>query len=434
MPKHPSGCGARAGPPRRPGAGAERCLRAFSVDLCEARALLERARERAKAGVDEETRFELLRAEGILLSSEGHTGAIPVLRDALELGRRLGRSLQELSELYDASVQALLRAGRLVDAQRLLDEWTGLLGRAHVDVSLDILLARSTAELMLARGDAHGASRLLESVLPRWPDPDHPSLGVLEQSLAQAWIEQRRFREAERLLRRALERHQRLGRPTLFLRHEHGRALLGLGRFQEAERELRRALAEVPETKSAAPMRHELARCIEAQGRFDEAEALLDEVLAERRRDRAADGALYAASLYEKARIRRLRGELGTAEELLREVLRVEERALGRAHPVLLSTLSELGGALIDLGKSREAEPLLRRAAQLAEQKADRSALAASLAQLARAQATRGFVHARDTARRALQVLSTADAELAPALLREVEAIAAGAMRRTSQG
>ncbi|WP_437283966.1 tetratricopeptide repeat protein [Sorangium sp. So ce406] len=421
---------ATGGSSRATAALARMCV--FSDELSKARALLDQARARTEAGTDDETRFELLRAEGLILSYEGHSGvAIRVLLDALKLGRQLGRSLGELGELYDASVRAFIEAGRLKDAQRLLDEWTGLLRRAYVDVPLDILLVRSTAELLLARGDTHGASKVLESVLGRLPDHEHPSVGVFEQSLAQAWIEQRRFREAERLLRRAIERLQRLGRPTLFLRHEHGRTLLELGRFQEAEQVLRRALSEVPETKLAAPMRHELARCIEAQGRFAEAEALLDETLAELRRDGAAHGAQYAASLYEKARIRRLLGDLVTAESLLREVLRVEERAFGRTHPALLSTLSELGGALIELGKPREAEPLLRRAMHLAEQRGDRAALSAELAQLARAQAARGFAHARDTARRALDVLSTADAELAPALLREVELIASGALPHT---
>ncbi|WP_437905442.1 tetratricopeptide repeat protein [Sorangium sp. So ce327] len=407
-------------------------LRAFSGDLSEARALLDRARGRTQDGIDDETRFELRRAEGLLLSSEGRTAeAIQALRDALERGRRLGRSIEERGELYDAAVRAHIGAGRLKDAQRLLDEWTGLLRRAYVDVPLDILLVRTTAELLQARGDTHAASELLESVLQRLPEHDQPSLGVFEQCLAQAWIAQRRFGEAERLLRSAIERDQRFGRRTLFLRHEHGRALLELGRFQEAEQELRRALSEVPESKITAPTRHELARCLEAQGRFDEAEALLDEALAELRRDGAAYGAQYAASLYEKARLHRLRGDLVSSEELLREVLRVEERALGRAHPALLSTLSELGGTLIDLGKPHEAEPLLRRATHLAEQRGDRLGLAAELAQLSRAQAARGFAHARDTARRALQVTSTADGELAPVLVREVEAIAAGAMPRT---
>ncbi|XXT14699.1 tetratricopeptide repeat protein [Sorangium sp. So ce429] len=401
-------------------------------DLGEARALIDRSRRRAGDGSDEDTRFELLRAEGLALSSEGRTvEAMQALLDALELGRRLGRSIVERGELYDAAVHALIGAGRLTDAQRLLDEWTGLRQRAHVAVPLNSLLARSTADLLLARGDTHAAVQLLESVIERLPDHDDPNRSVLEQSLARAWRDQRRFRDAERLLRRAIERLQRLGRPTFFLRHAHGRALLDLGRFQEAEQELRRALAEVPEIKIAAPMRHELARCIEAQGRFDEAEALLDEILAELRRDGAAHGAQYAASLYEKAHIRHLRGHHVGAEELLREVLRVQERALGRAHPVPVTTLSELGGKLIDLGKPHEAEPLLRRAMHLAEQNGDRAILAAALAQLARAQAARGFAHARDTARRALHLISTADDEFAPALHRELEAIAAGTVPRT---
>lgn len=399
---------------------------ALSDDLGKARSLLESARAPTDTPLDEDTRFELLRSEGIVLALAGDDAkALQALRAALDLSKRLARAIDEREELYDTAIQTLIQMGRLEEAQRLLDEWTRLVRRPDLTSPSSLSLARSTANLMLARGDAQAASRHLEAALKQWPDPEHPNRDVLEQMLAQAWLEERRFREAERLLLNAIQRLQRLGRPTRFLRHEHGRALYGLGRFREAEQELRRALSEAPGPESAARTRYGLARCLVAQGKFDEAEALLDDALSELRRRGVTRGELYTSSLYEKARIRRSRGDLVDALELLREVLRCEEAAFGREHPTLLFTLSELGGTMLDLKRPRDAEPLLRRAVRLAEQTGDRVQLAGDLAQLALAQAAQRFAHAGDTARRALEAFEAAEHEPSPALLRELEAIAA---------
>jgi tetratricopeptide (TPR) repeat protein len=170
----------------------------------------------------------------------------------------------------------------------------------------------------------------------------------------------------------------------------------------------------------------DLARCLVAQGRFPEAEELIDKVLPEMQDDLAARGADYAIALYEKARVRRLQGDVAAATELLQKVLRLQERAYDREHPTLLLTLAELGAALIEMRKPREAEPLLRRAVRLAEKVRDRPALTEALGDLARAQAAQGFAHARDPARRALYMWDAAEVEPPPALRRELEAIAAG--------
>lgn len=398
----------------------------------EARALIEAACRQAAGDVDEDTRLELLRAEGLVLQAEGYAiKAIQPLKKALDLARRLGRTPDEGDELHDALVRALISAGRFKEAERALDTWPAT-ARAQGSQEFDPLTARAEASLMLARGDVSSASQMLEQTLARWPDSNHPGIGAIEQLLAQVWIEQRRYREAERLMRAAIERFDRLALRTTPLRHEHARALFGLGRFQEAEQEFRRVLELEKSQTYGAITRHELARCLTAQGRLDEADAMLDMGMEELRQLGAAQMPDYAASLYEKAHIRRLRGDLAVAAELLREVLGLEERTLGREHPTLLPTLAELGGALIDLGKAREAEPLLRRAVRVAEQAVDPLGLAGALGELSRAQAAQGFQHARDMAHRALAAWAEAKSEPPPALRRELEAIAAGAAPRPS--
>jgi tetratricopeptide (TPR) repeat protein len=404
-------------------------VRVFEGALPEARALLEEARRRAAGGSDESSRFELLRAEGHVLMADGFEAkAIQRLKEAIGLARGLGRSMYERGELHDAWVRALSRSGRLDEAERALDTWTETL-RAQGSRRYDPLIARAAATLMLARGDTPGATQVLEQTLARWPDRDHPGIGPLEQILAQVWIEQRRYREAERLMRAAIERFGRRGHRTTHLRHEHARALFGMGRFREAEEELRRALEEMTSSGQAVVTRHELARCVAAQGRLDEAEELLDACMGELRQRGAVELPAFATSLYEKGHIRRLRGDFAGAADLLQEVLRIEERTLGREHPTLIPTLAELGGTLTDFGQPREAEPLLRRALRLAEEAGDIPGLAAALGELARAQAAQGFHHARDTARRALGTLVNTESPLSPALRGELEVIAAGATR-----
>jgi tetratricopeptide (TPR) repeat protein len=396
----------------------------------EALALVKEARHRAGSDVDEDTRLELSRAEGLVLSDPSGPGrageAIARLEEALRLARRLGRGVDETDELHDALVRALLQAGRLNEADRALDTWTAAL-RAQGSPRFNPIAVWASAMLKLGQGDARAASQMLEQALARWPLPDYPSRGPIEQLLAQAWIAQERYREAEGLLREAIERLDRVGRPALYLRHEHGRALLGLGRFREAEEELRRVLEEASASRAAASTRYDLARCVAAQGRLDEAEALLEESMVELRRLDAADGSEYATMLSEKARVRRQRSDLSGARELLSEALALEERTHGREHPALIPTLMQLAWTRIDLGEPREAEPLLRRAVRLAERTGDRPNLATALGLLARAQAAQGFQHARDAARRALAIWGETQGGAPPALRRELDALAAGA-------
>ena len=283
---------------------------------------------------------------------------------------------------------------------------------------------------MLAKGDAPGAARLLEQILAEWPsaEANHHPRAVIEQKLAQAWLEQRRFADAESLLRDAVQRVSQLGRSTSRLRHEYGRALHGLGRFREAEQELRRLLEDAPPgSTSVDHSGHELARILTSQGRFDEAEALLDPSLMRIKNDSATDSPYYALALYEKARIRRLSGDLLGAEASMREVLRLEEKTHGRDAPTLISTLMELSDTLVRLNKPGEAEPLLRRAVRLSEQARDVPSRALALSMLAGTQAAQGFQHARNTARQSLEAWKATGHEVPPAHLRDLEAIIAGA-------
>lgn len=406
-------------------------IRFFQQEVGEAQGLLREARGKVENGTDDATRFELLRAEGMECQATGkYAKATRVIAEALGLAERLGRGRNERTDLYVLLIQSLIATGRTKDAELTLNQWMAKLG---VDKSapLDFLLARSLAELKLAQGDAPGAARLLEQVLAQWPstEENHPTRAVFEQNLAQAWLAQGRFGDAESLLRGAIQRVTQTGRSTTLLRHEYARALHGLGRFREAEQAFRRVMADAaPGSASVEPARCELARSLVAQGRLDEAEALLDPTLLRMHQEGATDSPYYAMALYEKSCIRRMKGDLLGAETSMRKVLWLEEKTRGREHPTIISTLMELSETLILLDKPAEAEPLLRRAVRLSEQAGDGWARARALAMLAGAHAAQGFPHARSTARQSLDAWKATGSEVPPAHLRSLEAIVAGAL------
>ncbi len=406
-------------------------IRFFQLAVGEAQGLLREARSKVENGTDDETRFDLLRAEAMECQAVGNYSKAPrVVAEALDLAERLELGRDARDDLYNLLIQSLIATGRMKNAELTLNRWMAKLG---VDGAAprDLLLVRTVAELKLAQGDAPGATRLLEQVLTQWPSTEehHPTRAVFEQSLAQAWLEQGHFGDAESLLREAIQRVTQTGRSTTRLRHEYARALHGLGRFREAEQEFRRVMEDgAAGSASVEHTGHELARTLVSQGRLDEAEALLDPSLMRMQRDGTTDSPYYAMALYEKSRIRRMKGDLLGAETSMREVLRLEEKTHGRENQTIISTLMELSETLVRLDKPGEAEPLLRRAVRLSEQAGDTWARARALAMLAGAQAAQGFPQARNTARQSLEAWAATGSEVPPAHLRDLEAIAAGAL------
>ncbi len=373
----------------------------------------------------ERERFEVLRAKVVFASASGSwSQTILQSERALTLARRANAEVDEQEEILGAKVVALAFLGKLKEATRTMKEWSALDG-GEPPSGAHLVAA---AGLTLAKGDAHSAAALLESVLLGAGSGNHEGRSTLERMLGEAWIAVGRHAEAERLLGAAIDRAKQLGQPTSKLLHEHARSLFELGRFAEAEGEFRLVLAQSSSEETALGTKQELARSLSVQGRLDEAEVLIDEVLEALRRVGVAQTPRFVMALYEKARIRSLRGSPEESANLLREVLTVEEDALGKHHPTLVHTLSALGDALVQNHQAREAEPILRRAQRLAEQAGDRVGLAVALGNLAVAQSVRGVSHAADTARNALRAWSDAGSEPARTIAATLELIAAGRM------
>ena len=404
-------------------------VRLFESSIEEARALVLEASREAKQDHDEATRFEVIRAQGLTRLFDGDMGnASRLLTQALDRAKKLDRDFIDQAEIYDALIQSLIATGRLEHAEQLVREWTIKRG-VRSDFLASSLLVRLIMNLKNAQGDTTAAAQTVEQWFRGRGGRDQPGAAAMEQLSAQILLQQGRFAEAESSIRQLLERYAHLGRKATPLRQQYALALQGLGRFQEAEKELRGILAgESLGSMVLVVTRHALALCLVTQGRLDEAEALLATCLTDLRRNGLVDSRTYAAVLHDEASIHLLRGDLPRAAVLLREVLRRAESSLGRENPILLETLGELSETLIRLDKPAEAEPLLRRAIRLSEQRGDLPARARALAMLAGAQAAQGFPQARDTARQSLEAWKATGSEVPPAQLRDLEAIVAGAL------
>lgn len=399
-------------------------LRVSRGDLDGARALLGEAIDKAGSPLDDQTAFEMRRVEGLIFASEREVDrALRAFEDAIRLVRKTARPIEDVDELYLLRVRLLASLGRIRDAEHAIEEWSAWTRPAGGDETLRRL---AIATLMLGRGETASAIQIVRQELDRRKDQDHPSRGRLIQTLALALLARDAFEDAERLTREAAQNAEKRGRSSPDLRHEHARALLGLGRFAEAEREFRKVLAGDPKRVDGAATRYELARCLSAQGRLDEAEVALDEALAELQSAHPFGSSLRPSMLYVKAHLQSLRGNNREAAALLREVLREEERAVGPHDPTLVPTLTALGDSLIESHEPVAAQPYLRRARRLAERAGDTIGLAVALGNLAAAEAMQRFPQAAHTARRALEAWSRTGRELAPARRAALEAIAAG--------
>ena len=223
-----------------------------------------------------------------------------------------------------------------------------------------------------------------KSVLP----PDRNDVAVAINDLAQLYVAQGRYADAEPLLRRSLAIVENRGRPDDF---NVGVALNSLanlyedqGRYAEAEPLLKRSIAiyekarwpfatrekarEPKDFEVSIPL-NTLAQVYQRQGRTDEAEALYKRNLAIREEalgpdDREVGGALNnLAGLYSE------QGRYAEAEPMYRRSLGIFEKKLGPEHPHVGAALHNLARLLQDQGRYAEVEPMYRRSLGIVEKR-----------------------------------------------------------------
>lgn len=273
--------------------------------------------------------------------------------------------------------------GRIVAALTclaLLSTWPVADSNAATDQSQQFL---EDAGRRLERGDINAAVIQLKNALQQ--DPSNIAARLL---LGQIYLRQEAYADAEKELRRALDR-----KPSDDVRVLLGRALLGLGRHEEA-------LTAVPAAPSDPALRQDAilvrTEALQRLGRQEEAEAAVREILrveplqpdanllaarlaaargdageASQRLELALDARpdWLAARLF-KAQLAMQTGSLGTA---LETVNKAEETAPGQLATALLR--SEI---LVRLGRLDEAEAEIRKILKAAPNNVQASFMLAS--------------------------------------------------------
>jgi tetratricopeptide (TPR) repeat protein len=224
------------------------------------------------------------------------------------------------------------------------------------------------------------------------------------------------FQEAERLYRRALaidEASYGPDHPTVAVRLNNLAELLrATNRLTEAEPLYRRALAidEAslgPNHRDVATCVNNLAELLHDTDRLTEAEPLYQWALAMGEASLGPDDPAVAVRLNNLAELLRATNRLTEAEPLYRRALTIDEASYGPDHPNVARDLNNLALLLKGTGRLDEAEPLHRRALAIDEASygPDHPEVAADLSNLARMlQATHRLTEAEPLYRRALMI------------------------------
>jgi tetratricopeptide (TPR) repeat protein len=204
--------------------------------------------------------------------------------------------------------------------------------------------------------------------------PEHPlTLDTLDY-LAKVTLELGQLEEAERMFRRVFEAKGRLfgsvSPDTAFAQCALGEVLYKLERFAEAEAMIRAALevqtaqlgADNPET--AMSMWH-LSEALRRQGRCADAERHGREALTVFEAKLGPEHEWTAWGVVSLAETRLVQGSADEAASLAERAAGAFEKVYGTDHPAFASALGLLGRAWAQLGRRADAEPILKRAADV---------------------------------------------------------------------
>ena len=305
-------------------------------ELDQAQPLLEEALVAARAiGRPDPRLAQTLSNLGMLRFERGHgEQAVPLLTEALDLRRRL------LGNAHNDVAISLVELGRVQSAlERLdlaeplfreaLDIRRKVLGEVHRETAVSL---GDLAVLLWSKGELAAAGPVFQQSLAvhrQTLGPEHPNVGQSFANLAQLQIDRNDLVAAETLLRDAL---------AIFRRsfgEQHWRTARILGALGDVWRR---------------------------QGRLEEAAATLDEA-RKIARTALGDGRLQVALLdIDRARVHLDRGTPAEAEPLLRGALPVIQLSYPAGGWRNASVKSLLGAALMDLGRTAEAERWLTEA------------------------------------------------------------------------
>ena len=274
----------------------------------------------------------------------------------LELGRRLTGSAGHGRNVHSRQTQRHGGEDLLAEQMRLMaDSFEG--------------------SLLYRRGDVEGADRILSRVMPQlsaiWRPGDHQRLET-ERLWALAQMDLGRYERAIPVYRAHLSYFSTWDAPPirrLQSLHHLGSAQFLVGHFEAAAVALEQALQTLDQvgenTLSAGPLTAMAALNLIELGRLDEAEALARRSLDIRRRLFGDENRHVGFAWNVLARVAAAQGRPGDAETAFLRARDHLESSLPSDHPFQSAPLSGLGNLWVDLDRAADAEPLLRRAAEL---------------------------------------------------------------------
>ena len=267
--------------------------------------------------------------------------------DILERGAL--RVESELSEEPDVQAEMMTVIGRMYHRMGSFDEAANWLERAHT-----------------ARKE--------------FPEDDL-SLQRGSYSLAQAWIDQGHFAEAESLLVEViasldaeLDEDQRVEGRQLYVKtlDLRGLAMIEKGQYKESRAFYQQALAEKDRLEGAdsldlASMYKHFGQVLAYLQEFEPAQTHFKNALEIYRKqpDESADE--MALVLHEVALSFRIAGDYDAAEEAGREELDILERLFSKEHPLYVKGVAQYAHILADMGRHDEAEAMLLEALETQE-------------------------------------------------------------------
>jgi len=340
-----------------------------------AKQMLDRGVEKIEQGLvtQPEVRADLIDTMGRVYKNLGdHEKARGLLEDALSLNRQTrGNDDQIVAQSLHNLASLLLAMGKEPEAEPLINEALTIQRRHGATRNIDYARGlTSLGAILEAKGELGQAeARYKESlaIKQRLPQADEQDLAKSFNALGNVYGEQGDYAKAEPNYRKSLEIRQKLaqGRPdpdlaiglsnfASFLEDKND--LAGAENFYRQVLDMRRKLYPGPHAKVALALNN-LGRVFQAEKKPAEAERYYREALsiAAVMSDPDPNQAAYLRNL---ASVLIQEGNPGEAEVKAREALSIF-RAKKSTSWRVADTESVLGSCLTELGRFREAEPLL---------------------------------------------------------------------------
>ena len=252
-------------------------------------------------------------------------------REEAAIASRVSEFLVKLFEVSDPGEAR----GNSITAREILDRGAEQIRRDLGDqTQVQARLIYTMGNVYDSLGLYNAGAALLEEALKKREvllGPEHPEVAEACDRLGDVYRKQGRYAEAEPLLKRAVAIRER--------------------RFS-------------PNAPLIADSLTSLGNLYQSMGRLDDAQPVLDRALAIRERNESDDAGL-ARTLHSVAVLMARRGKIAEAEPYLRATLDIQERTMGRDHPVLATTYTNLANVYLLQKRFVDAEPLYARALEI---------------------------------------------------------------------